>query len=176
MAILSAARMSADHPLMGVGPGCFPFEYYPYKLSVESSHPKFTSAYASMGNFGEVHNDHLQVAAESGAIGYLIFAAALVSLGMVSFRRRDPPDARSELAQAVALPLAVAFAIDAAAHFPLHLTATTIVYFFAAVLCISWSEMAELPIRPITIPFEPPRSIARTMWRGTRVLIACASI
>jgi len=46
---------------------------------------------------------------------------------------------RKTLAELLALPLAVEFAILALAQFPLELTAVSSPFFFLAALCVAWS-------------------------------------
>jgi O-antigen ligase len=147
---LAARNMVLEHPIVGVGPGAFRWAYYTYKLDVEAHHPELTRAYSHSFSFAEVHNDHLQIAAESGIVGYAIFALALTVLGAVSIRRpREETVPRGNLARTLALPIAVAIAVLAVAHFPLHLTAVTIGLLYAATLCISWSGLAVFFRTPI---------------------------
>ena len=62
---LTAADMTRDHPLLGVGPGCFKYHYMAYRVAQRDRHPgAWTEGYPM--NWGEAHNDHLQVAAETG--------------------------------------------------------------------------------------------------------------
>ncbi len=89
---VSAFLMTADHPLTGVGPGAFGWNYYVYKPRAEQRFPLLQKAWSRGTNFGEVHNDHLQVLAEGGVPGYLIFVALAAMLGAISRRRLAPPD------------------------------------------------------------------------------------
>lgn len=144
-AFLAAAEMAKQHPFFGVGPGCYRFEYYPYKLQVEDKHPKLLTSPGRTVNFGETHNDHLQVAAETGLPGYALLAAALVLLGIPSLKRTEgaAADARSRFATMLALPLAVSLFVLMLAQFPLQLAAPTMTYAFAAALCASWSRLPQ---------------------------------
>lgn len=169
---LAAASMFADHPIVGVGPGAFRWEYYPYKLAVEARHPELARAYSHLFNFAEVHNDHLQIAAEGGIVGYAIFAIALCVVVAVSLRhRREGMDQRENLARILALPLVVSIAVLALAHFPLHLTAVTIGILYAAALCISWSEVAE--VHPV-MRFSFGKHMLG--WRAAIAVLAVGSI
>ena len=138
---LAAAQMARDHPLTGVGPGCFAWGYAPYKERVEARYPALRRAFVATFSFGEVHNDHLQFAAETGILGYLLFASCLVLVATVSFRTTEP------VAHIVALPLVIAYAVLALAHFPLHLAASTSTSLFLAAVLVGTSPLAELPAR-----------------------------
>jgi len=122
---LAAAEMAKDHPLFGVGPGCFGFEYFPYKIAVERAHPHLQKAFSATFNYAETHNDHLQTLAETGVIGLVILLAAIVVVGRSG---------------AIGLAIAVSIAVLCLAHFPLHLSASTIVLLYVGALSVSWSE------------------------------------
>jgi O-antigen ligase len=144
MPATTALRMFREHPLTGVGPGTFSAVYMSEKLKTDVDHP----AWIRDGNesFGQVHNDHLQVLAETGLPGYLLFVAALVLLGAVTFRARtaiDPPDPRVRFARTFAFPAAFAFATLALAQFPLQLTAPMVPAIYLAALCFAWTAPHE---------------------------------
>jgi hypothetical protein len=111
----------------------------PYKLrTIDEKYPQWVR----LGNesFGQVHNDHLQVLAETGAPGYLLFLTALVMLGMVSLRRTAIDDPRTQFARLFALPAAVTFAVLALAQFPMQLTAPMVPAIYLAALCFAWTH------------------------------------
>ena len=134
VATLSAVEMFRDAPLLGVGPGSFAWEYFPYRLRVDDRWPELRGL--AQENFGEAHNDHAQLMAETGVVGYLIFLAALVALGAVSFR--DGGDERSRYARLVALPTAVTLFVLALALFPLHIAPARMALLFIAATVTAW--------------------------------------
>jgi O-antigen ligase len=133
-AFLSALEMVKDRPLTGVGPGCFGFEYFPYKLRVELDHPSLMMSDSRTINFGEAHNDHLQTLAQTGVPGYLLFIAALVWLARISVQGAgaEMPERFSRFA---AFPLVVCFAVVTLPEFVLELAAPTTCALTAASLC-----------------------------------------
>jgi len=138
---VAAALMARDHPLTGVGPGCFAWQYFPYKIEAEKRVPSLRQSYTRGTNYGEVHNDHLQTLAETGVPGYLIFLFAAGSLAMMSWPRPAAvPDDRREFTRMLALPLAAEFLILAVAQFPLELTAVRAQFIFLAALCAAWMD------------------------------------
>jgi O-antigen ligase len=150
-AFYAAWEMFADHPVTGVGPGCFAYWYLPYKMELNKTHPRF---YLTGENFGETHNDHLQTLAVSGVPGYALLLSATALLATGSLRRRHPePDTgaarveppladRGELSRVASLPLAVAFAVVALAQFPLEMTASAQVLLHLAAVCYAWRRPA----------------------------------
>lgn len=140
----AAEAMFREHPITGVGPGAFGWNYFDYKLIAQERHPEL--ALSERGaqwsfNFGEVHNDHLEIAAETGLPGWLLYMAALVYLGSFSFRNNaSSGQSRASLARLLALPLAIAFAVLALAQFPLQLAGPRTMILFLAALCITWSR------------------------------------
>lgn len=145
-AYLSAWRMGKEHPLFGVGPGCFGWQYYGYKLGVERDHPELLESLTRYLNFGEAHNDHVQTFAVAGIPGYLLFLGALGMLGSGSFRRprkerEIEPDLRLRFAQIFSLPLAVSFFVVALTFFPLSLGVTVVTYAFFGGIVMQWSQL-----------------------------------
>jgi O-antigen ligase len=132
----AAWRMFLDHPLVGVGPGCFGFWYVPYWVSSFYGHPEF------MGfpdHFAEAHNDHLQTLATTGIVGYAIFCAALWLVA--SGRLTKGSDPRSPFVRTFALPAAVCMTIVTLGLFPLELAAPTSVMLYFAAAVVSWSAL-----------------------------------
>jgi len=138
---VAAALMARDHPFTGVGPGCFAWQYFPYKIEAEKRMPSLRQSYTRGTNYAEVHNDHLQTLAETGVPGYLIFLFAAGSLAMMSWPRPAAiPDDRREFTRMLALPLTAEFLILAIAQFPLELTAVRGQFIFLAALCAAWMD------------------------------------
>lgn len=144
-AALATFNMFRDRPLLGLGPGVFPQHYMTYRLATEEGHPEFILV--ARDNFGEAHNDHLQVLAETGIFGYLILLAFLIAIALLTLRR--PPsedlanDERVRFATAYALPAVAAFAALALGQFPIQLTAASVTYTYAAALCFAWRPDAD---------------------------------
>src|SRR5258708_16850821 len=118
---LTAIDMTRDHPLLGVGPGCFKFHYMAYRVALFQEYPRdWTQGFAM--NWGEVHNDHLQIAAETGLPGYALFLAALgICAGWR--RRRSTSTAEAAFARALRWPLATVIFMICLGQFPLELAA-----------------------------------------------------
>lgn len=140
----AALEMFEDHPLTGIGPGTFGWQYYPYKLEVsERNQALLEETAGARYNFEEVHNDHLEVLAETGAPGYALFLAALVFLASGSLRRRRPEteeDPRSRFARVAQLPLVVGIGVLALAQYPLQLTSSLSTVIFLAAICTAWRD------------------------------------
>jgi VanZ family protein len=136
---VAASLMAIDRPLTGVGPGTFGWNYHPYKLRAEQRYPELRQAWSRGINYDVVHNDHLQVLAEGGAIGYALFLALIVTLGAISLRRgradMSPPQ---RFALFLALPLAVLWLVLSFAQFPIETTAVRMLIVHFAALCAAW--------------------------------------
>ena len=136
---VAAWSMFADHPLTGVGPGAFAWQYYDYKIRAEQRYPSLRTAYNRGVNFGEVHNDHLQALAEGGVIGYGAFIALAGALGFLSFTIPSrAPDWRQRFAHHLALPLAVFWIVLSIAQFPMETTVIRALVAHLAALCVGW--------------------------------------
>ncbi len=139
-AFLAAWRMFSTHPITGVGLGCFPFQYFDEKLAIEKTHPRLINR--NVVNFGETHNEHLQILAEGGLPAYAIFLAAFIVVSRLSLRKAHPDTETAGFARALALPLAVGLFTLMLSSFPLHIAAATAeIAFFCAVI-LKWDEDA----------------------------------
>lgn len=134
----TAAMMGRDHPLTGLGPGTFAWHYYDYKLRAEERYPILRRAYSRGVNYGEVHNDHLQLLAEGGIVAFALFLAMLAALAAISFSRADATSAQQRFAIRLALPLAVYWAVLSLAQFPLETTVVRALLIHLAALCVAW--------------------------------------
>lgn len=130
-----AWRMFLDHPITGMGPGGYGAHYMTYKLSGDELHPQWMAL--GNANFGEAHNDPLQLLAETGAPGLALFVIVLWRVGRLSLRREND-GAESAFVTLFALPAAAGFAVTSLAQFPLHLPASASVATFVAALCFAW--------------------------------------
>lgn len=136
---VAALMMFGDHPLFGAGPGTFAALYMPYKERVDVARPQWIRMGSE--NYREVHNDHLQLLAETGLPGYALYVAALLLLARISMRRRDAADdARVRFARLFGMPAAIGFAVLTLAQFPLQLTAPMVTALYFAALAVTWQE------------------------------------
>ena len=133
-----ALAMFRDRPLLGVGPGVFRALYLPYKLEMDAEYPQWIRI--GHQTFGLVHNDHLQLLAETGLPGYLLFLAAMFFVARLSFTRRDDPSPRARFVTAYAFPGVAALFVLALAHFPLQLTSHVVPALYLAAVCIAWKD------------------------------------
>jgi O-antigen ligase len=136
---LAAIDMTRDHPLLGVGPGCFKYHFMAYRVALPSHYPAAWTQGWPM-NFGEVHDDHLQVASETGLPGYALFIAALAVVA--GFRRHRAPAAspREAFARSLRWPLVAAVFVICLAHFPIELAAPRLMMLSFGALCIGWDR------------------------------------
>ena len=135
---LSAFEMFLDHPLAGVGPGCFKYHYMPYRLALNGKYPpEWTRGYPM--NWGEVHNDHLQVLAETGVPGYALFLAAIAILA--GRRKRSiPASNEARFARAFRWPFAMLVLTIAVGQFPLELAAPRLMLLTLGALSMTWDR------------------------------------
>jgi O-antigen ligase len=136
-----ALDMLRERPLTGVGPGGYAARYMPYRTAIEERYPEWIQV--TRESFGEAHNDHAQVLAETGLPGYALFLGFLVAVARMTFRRApDASDERARFARMFAFPAAAGFGAVALGQFPLELAAVSSSATFAAALCFAWSEDA----------------------------------
>lgn len=136
---LAAFEMARDHPLAGVGPGCFKYHYMPYRVALNARYPaEWTRGYPM--NWGEVHNDHLQVAAESGLPGYALYLAAIAIAAGWRTKRGAGSPTRAQFARAMRWPLAALVLTISVGQFPLELAAPRLMLLTLGALCLTWDR------------------------------------
>jgi O-antigen ligase len=138
---LAAWEMFRDRPLTGVGPGAYRYWFTEYKTRVLEQYGAAVQG-TTPTSFGDAHNDHVQLLAEVGLPGYLLFLAFLVALWL-AVRRGEGDDTRQRLARALVVPLGGAFLLLSFAQFPLHLAVTRHLLVTFAGLAIGWSRPWE---------------------------------
>lgn len=139
---LSAIEMLRSNPVVGVGPGAFKYHFMLTRLALQKRYPPSWTRGWPM-NFGETHNDHLQVAAETGLPGYALLFAAVAYLAIPARRRRDDPAPRTReqtVGHAIRAPLAATFFVIAIAQFPLQLAAPRLMFLTLGAIAISWDR------------------------------------
>jgi O-antigen ligase len=139
---LSAIEMVRANPVTGVGPGCFKYHFMPTRMALEERYPASWTRGWPM-NFGETHNDHLQVAAETGLPGYALLASAIALLAIPARRRRDnvvPRTTEQTVGHAIRTPLAATFFVIALAQFPLQIAAPRLMFLTLGAIAISWDR------------------------------------
>ena len=133
---LTAAEMAKQHPLTGVGPGCFKFHYMDERLALSGKYPQqYTKSWPQ--NFADTHNDHLQVTAEGGLPAYGLMLAAML---LVAVPGRRAGGTRSDFAHTLRPPLAAAFFVVALAQFPLQIAAPRAMFLTLAALALGWDR------------------------------------
>jgi O-antigen ligase len=139
-----ALHMTREHPITGTGPGTYGYHFMAERsrLTAESN----GRIDIGLGvNFGEVHNDHLQLLAESGIPGYLLFLGALVAIlwtaqTLCGGSGGGGSGERRRFVRALAFPLAGAFFVLCLAQFPLQVAVTRHLILTMAALIVGWSR------------------------------------
>lgn len=172
---LSALDMARDHPLVGVGPGNFKYHYMAYRVGLRGRYPApWLHGFAM--NWGEVHNDHLQVASETGLPGYALFLLAIgIGGGIVGRRRRKPAGASSPegtFARAFRWPLATAVFVVCLAQFPLEIAAPRLMILTLAALCVTWNNDDRSPRSAGKHPPRLAQNLAVTWLLRTVAIVA----
>lgn len=134
---LAAAEMARDHPLLGVGPGCFRYHFMAYRVALSTKYPAAWTRGFPM-NWGAVHNDHLQVAAEAGIVGSLLFLVALAVLARRAAGGGMTP--RAAFARTLRWPLVTAVVLVCFAQFPLELAAPRLMFLTLGAMAVTWDR------------------------------------
>lgn len=137
----AAMAMFLDHPVTGVGPGAFKYQYLPYQIEVRKRHRALLSGVGAT-NFAEVHNDHLQMLAENGLPGYVLFLGTIAAI-VVAARRSPPDDVPASVVRTMAIPLAGTLLVLCIAQFPLHVAVMRHLLMTFAGILMGWSGRGQ---------------------------------
>lgn len=168
---LTAFDMTRDHPFVGVGPGCFKYHFMAYRVAIIGKYPAdWTRGYPM--NWGEVHNDHLQVAAESGIPGYVLYLAAIALFA--GWRRRgSAPTPEAGLARSLRWPLAALVLTISIGQFPLELAAARLMLITLGALCLTWDREGD---RQECLSHTPRSHVAQTLLSVSALILATLAI
>ncbi len=114
--------MFKDHPVKGIGPGRYGY-YYPFyqsKLLKEEKGPK-KEAY----NAKRAHNEYLQVLAETGLPGFVVFLFILYFLLSAGIKKVKEASSLSEVSLFSGI---IVFLIHSLVSFPMHLAASMLYF------------------------------------------------
>jgi O-antigen ligase len=134
--LTAGLEMLLDHPITGTGPGTYAHHFMPYKVRASSKYG--VPGIVNM-NFGEAHNDHVQLLAETGVPGYLLFLGTVFVL-VRAVRRSPEGSPRSDIARGLIVPLAGTLLVLCLAQFPLYVPVTRHLIVTLAGLLIGWSR------------------------------------
>jgi O-antigen ligase/cytochrome c-type biogenesis protein CcmH/NrfG len=137
--------MIKDSPILGIGLGAFELNYLKYQAGFLESHPEYINV---NGKAGEAHNEYLQMAAELGLIGLLLF---LLIIGLfykssLNFIRKINQDRKRLIILGLGLGITSTL-IHSLASFPFHVPALGAVFFLLVGLTMAYGNMS-LPNSP----------------------------
>jgi O-antigen ligase len=130
-------HMFAQKPLLGWGLGAFPYVY-----------PEFRSFYTDY-LINQAHNDYLQVAVETGAVGTLAMLWFIVALYRRALGRLGRPRSRASsdfggTARLAALTGCTGLLVHSLVDFNLHIPANAAMFFvLCAIACWGAAERPE---------------------------------
>ncbi len=140
IAFSAAFEMVRDHPIVGVGPGMFEWHYFHYAPIADKVWGPFPIFSSRQMMFAEAHNDHLQIAAETGVPGLALFWTGLALLATRGLRSRKPWNTRKNFSRLCAAPLSASTFALSLAQFPFQLATTIFFLVVLSGLCIAWSS------------------------------------
>jgi Flp pilus assembly protein TadD/O-antigen ligase len=157
---VALAKMAADHPVVGVGAGNFPFAFPPYRSPVELRLSGLNT------RWDDAHDDWMQTLVELGVPGLALFALFVAAAIRDAKRAFEKALAPENVAFAGGLAIAiVAVLVNAVFRSPLHNPAASVAFTFAA------AAAARLgPYRP----FEIRQARRTTIIMPAIVLLALA--
>lgn len=136
----ATAAMVGERPLLGWGPGCFQAHYLDFQGAFLSQ-PENYSFLDTAGNPESAHNDYLQIAAESGLVGFAGFTALLIWAFHGGLARRREPGSPWAIA---ALACLVASLTQSLVSFPLFRPASALLFWL--LLAASRAPVARVAI------------------------------
>ncbi|MCP4687519.1 MAG: tetratricopeptide repeat protein, partial [Desulfobacterales bacterium] len=160
----NSLEMVKDHPMAGVGVGNFKIFYPAYHQRVHKDR-----VFRETMQLRTCHNDFLQIAAELGATGALLFSGLLACFFFMVFAPLAPGAApRARLIAIGAAGGVVAFLTHAMFSFPMERSIPPLLFFvYLAVVTVCYSRSAS-PVMVKTISIPP-------MFRAPTLIIIAGS-
>jgi len=141
-------EMFRDHPVVGVGLGNYKVDFLPYKAKFLAS-PAGARYDFYIDRAAQAHNEYVQVVAELGALGLASLLAFLVVVPVSFWRRLSRNRDEADRLDLILLGCGVvAFLVVAAAGFPGHLPAASLVVILTLALASSraYGQGAEFEV------------------------------
>ena len=154
----SAWAMFEDRPLVGVGPGSFAINF-----------PEFRPAnywkYGVSGGTLHAHNEYLQVLAEAGMLGLMLFAILIGLVVLGSARSLSPPGGKNRMLLNAAFAAAVTMLVHASASVDVRYPTCQLMLWVLLGLAVARWKDASADDKPVGRP-------AVSAWRAAAVLAA----
>ncbi|GEM_PF-596405 len=124
-------KMIADHPLTGIGYGRYGTRYLDYQADY-SDDPRNAPDFDRAANIKQAHNEYLQVLAETGVIGFILFLSVFIIAcrniaDLVKAAGKDKKERALALALASSLTIT---ALHSLVDSPLHTLPVNILFYF----------------------------------------------
>lgn len=151
-------NMIKDHPIIGIGVNTFRLNYQNYQAEFLSRNPEFVKYLIHLGSPESPHNQYLEIAAEQGFIGLLIF----LWINIVFFRKganilRSGYQLKEKMLAAGIMSGVAGMLVHALVEFPLNLPPNAMIYWlYFGFLMIIENKQAK-PIKLIK-QFKPAAS------------------
>lgn len=132
-------EMMKNNPLLGLGIGSFKMNYLSYQAEYLKDHPQYLSYY---GKAGEAHNEYLQMCAELGIIGLLIFMVFILSFYnlILDYLKKNQDYKDKIMVLGLVLGL-TCFLIHGLFCFPFHVPALGVTFFSLLGLTVSYTQI-----------------------------------
>jgi O-antigen ligase/Flp pilus assembly protein TadD len=131
----STIDMIKDRPLFGSGLGTFPLYYLNYQANFLQKNPNYLNF---AGKAGEAHNEYLQLGAETGIIGLLVFILIIVIFYKTNFNLIKKIKTINEKIIVISLLSGITVTlIDSIFSFPFHIPAVGSDFWFIIGLAIA---------------------------------------
>lgn len=159
-------RLVKDHPLTGVGAGNLEILYPQYKSYPETLIPPQI-------RLRWVHNDYLQMMAEEGIPGLLLFLLLLVLLlkgrSLSAEERSLTPERVTGASSEVFRSLLLAFVVNNFFSFGFQMALPSLLFWGSAGLLWGWPASLHVPVSSLTTPHE--REVGKKKRRFPFILL-----
>jgi len=158
------SNIIAENPLFGIGFNRYAVEYNNYQAEyfAEGNGSEYEKLVA--GNVKQAHNEFIQIWAELGIIGLIIFGGVIFfALRRNKINNLSPPDINSDqvISQKEILILSakgalISVLIFSLFSFPLHILPTFInFYFLLSIISLSFSSLKKIKFYLSTLAYKP---------------------
>jgi O-antigen ligase/cytochrome c-type biogenesis protein CcmH/NrfG len=132
--------MIKDSPILGIGLGAFELNYLKYQANFLRDHPNYVRVNVKAG---EAHNEYLQMGAELGIIGLVLFLLIILLFyrSSLNFIRQINQDRTRLIILGLVLGITSTL-IHSLASFPFHVPALGSVFFLLVGLTMAYGNMS----------------------------------
>jgi O-antigen ligase/Flp pilus assembly protein TadD len=161
-------EMFKDKPAFGLGIGTFKYHYLDYQAAYLIDHPNYIR---NSGKAAEAHNEYLQIAAEMGIIGLIVFLSIIFAFYYIVYQYFEKEDNKKNLLIIFGILMGITSClIHCLFTFPFHVPALGAIFFILFGLTLAYMNISSGNMNKSMI------EIRLNIYTGIKYILLCIAV